>query len=260
MTLLCGEQKMKTILLSLLACSIAACSPSEKPDAPLTSDANQVAVMQFTSNDSVNELDHARGVVLRAELAEYEKLTPAQRARNDSILSRLKADHLRVVTVGLPTWVKEQLMDFESGGSVDFGEAYSRSVAWGTGQYNGRGFLWFAHTNSDAWLQVDLSIRLDSADVIQVTGARFSDGVFITDSEAKLEIDLPSPGNNTWAYGKALTHIGMKNSVDWMEEFCTAPDRWHCDTASAFEKYLLAEVNHSLPGKLALTMSGRFPE
>lgn len=250
---------MKIILPLLLACGLMACSPAEKPDAPLESDAQPVAVMQFASNDSVNELDRARGVVFKAELAEYEKLTPAQRARNDSILTRLRADRLKVVTAGLPVWVKERLVDFE-GNSVDFGEAYSRSVAWGTGQYNGREFLWFAHTNSDAWLQVDLSIGLDSADVIKVTGARFTDGVFITDSEAKLEIDLASPGDDTWRYGKALTHIGKKDSVDWMEEFCTSPDRWHCDTASAFEKYLLTEVNSSLPGKLALTMSGRFPE
>lgn len=212
----------------------------------------------FTQEDEEQksvDVAQARAIVFQAELEEYEKLSEADRQRNDEIHTILQNDRIAVVTAGLPDWVKEQLVNFESR-SPDFGHAFSRSVAWGTGTYKGRPFYWFAHTNSDAWLQMNLSVALDKKDIDALYGRR-PDDLEGGEENPNRQIDVKL-GTEIWSDPEGIeTHIGMRKGVDWMSEFCTKPDMSRCDTAGAFEKHFLPLANAAIPG-LSFKLVGRF--
>lgn len=192
-----------------------------------------------------------------ADSAAYANLTPRDTMQNRRIDSTLFAERFATVTVSMPTWVKDRFREFETTDEGKDGYAFARSVAWGTGTYNGKPLYWFAHTNSDSWLQVDLSAKLDSTDVRTMTGATFSDGEWVAASNAKVEVRITADSTDRFV----RTWIGdaRENPTGWTAEFCKLPDSRECDTAGALEKYLLPNINAALPAKLKLELRARIP-
>ncbi|KKU75307.1 MAG: hypothetical protein UY02_C0055G0003 [Candidatus Giovannonibacteria bacterium GW2011_GWB1_47_6b] len=113
---------------------------------------------------------HSSGI---APLEVAGKLSDTEKARNKEILEILQKDRLDALTPRLPMWVKNHLITFE--GSGEQGVAFSRSVAWGVGWYKGQLFYWFAYSNSDGWVQMDLSIRIDEKDIDAINGSKPDD-------------------------------------------------------------------------------------
>ena len=185
---------------------------------------------------------HSSGI---APLAVAGKLSETEKARNKEILGILQKDRLEALTPGLPTWVKNHLITFE--GSGEQGVAFSRSVAWGIGWYEGKKFYWFAHANTDGWIQMDMSTSINKRDVGAITAGR------LVEARIAEESDTPD----------TATHLALNEDAvdwtDWTEEFCLKPSTTLCDTAGALEKYFLPTANSTLPTKLMFVLRGRFP-
>jgi len=194
---------------------------------------------------------HSSGI---APLEVAGKLSDTEKARNKEILEILQKDRLDALTPRLPMWVKNHLITFE--GSGEQGVAFSRSVAWGVGWYKGQLFYWFAYSNSDGWVQMDLSIRIDEKDIDAINGSKPDDPGRAPAEDrtvnARIGGDLDMAGT--------ATHVAFnEDNVDWTEEFCLRPSTTLCDTAGALEKYFLPAANNTLPAKLMFVRRGRFP-
>ena len=192
-----------------------------------------------------------------APLAVAGKLSDIEKARNKEILEIREKEGLETLTPGLPMWVKNHLIIFE--GSGEQGVAFSRSVAWGIGWYKGRLFYWFAHSNSDGWLQIDLSIRIDEKDIDAINGGKPDDPGHVPAEDWMVNVRI---GGDLYTAG-TVTHVAFNDGgvdwTDWTEEFCLRPYPTFCDTAGALEKYFLPAVNSILPTKLMFVQRGRFP-
>ncbi|GEM_PF-2585557 len=197
---------------------------------------------------------HSLGI---APLEMAGKLSDTEKARNREILEILQKDRLEALTPGLPTWVKNHLITFE--GSGEQGVAFSRSVAWGAGWYKGRLFYWFAYSNSDGWLQIDLSISIDERDIGAINGRKPGDPEYVLTKDRMVNVRI---GGDLDTAGTA-THVAFNDGgvdwTDWTEEFCLKPNTTLCDTAGALEKYFLPAANDILPTKLMFALRGRFP-
>ncbi len=242
-------------LLTIVACS------SQSASAPKAS-ASGIGTLEAASLEAKDMpltkemISSARDIVFRAELAEARKLTPEERLHNDAIRGALQRERLEVLTKGLPNWVANRLATFE-GMSSDYGYAYSRSVAWGTGTYKGKTFYWFGHTNSDAWLQMDLSLSIDQKDIDQIYGIKPDDLERVPTNKSEVEVSRVDEAE-VYSVTGTRTHIGLADNVDWTEAFCAKLDRTTCDTGGALEKYLLSAANEVLPS-LKFKLGGRFP-
>ena len=232
-----------------------------EPPVPPTNEESSEEQVQIEPVTQLAEMDvnTARAIVWNADFKAYEALTDAEKEHNREIEMALQRNRLAIITANLPEWVKDQIIEFESGFSYGF--AYSRSVSWGTGQYDGQPFYWFGRTNSDGWLQVDMSIELEEEDVWSFTDAEMVDGRMVPTKELPIEftiVDEDAESRDYYGSG-TKTHIGLSGGVSWPDEFCTKPNgRSPCDTAGALEKYLLKEANNALPGRLSFSVGGRF--
>ncbi|OHB05815.1 MAG: hypothetical protein A3A26_03380 [Candidatus Zambryskibacteria bacterium RIFCSPLOWO2_01_FULL_47_14] len=197
---------------------------------------------------------HSSGI---APLEVAGKLSDTEKARNKEILKILQKDRLNALTPGLPAWVKNHLITFEDSGEQ--GVAFSRSVAWGVGWYKGQLFYWFAYSNSDGWVQMDLSIRIDEKDIDAINGIKPDDPGHVPAEDrmvnARIGGDLDTAGT--------ATHVAFNGGgvdwTDWTEEFCLKPSTTLCDTAGALEKYFLPAANSILSTKLMFVRRGRIP-
>lgn len=193
------------------------------------------------------DVDKARLLVMRADFEEAKNLSAAVKERNAQILTTLKQRRLEAITKGLSTWTKQQVVELES--NHDYGYAFATEVAWGTGRYNGRPLEWIAYTNSDGWLQMNLSVALSEPDVNKLNGIEPSDREGAQTKNTGLTVRQLDQ----------MTHIGTGGTtVDWIDEFCTQPNKSVCDVAGAFEKELLPIANKALSG-LTFEIAGRFP-
>lgn len=220
------------------------------------------AVLELPTKPSADEVARANNLVFEATLEAYRKLTPTELTKISDIRETLQQERLdSFAAPPLPAWVLEHVKEFEKNAS-DFGAAYSRSVAWGTGTYKGKTFYWFAHTNSDAWLQMDLSVALDEKDISMIYGyGRKPNDLEGAEGnpDRRLNVHLAQPVEN---YNPGtVTHLALKDSPEWTKEFCSPFEfeRTLCDTGSAFTKYLLPVANSALPG-LTFTFGGRIPQ
>ena len=174
-----------------------------------------------------------------------EKLTDEEMAHNYEIIRALQQQRLAVLTHGLPTWVRKHLIAFEKGeGQGEEDTTFSRSIAWGIGWYEGEKFYWFAHASTDGWIQMDMSTPINKRDIGAITVGHLV--------EARIAEESDTPGT--------ATHLAInEDGMDWTEEFCLRSSVTICDTAGAFEKYLLPAANSALPTKLMFVLRGRFP-
>lgn len=237
----------------LLTSLLVACSGPI--DQQRVADSADLATPATAPTDSITETLNA---ATKAAYEAYEKLTPTDTARNHEIERILQEERLAVITAGLPEWVKNRVTEFEGPGESDYGYAYSRSVAWGTGTYKGQAFWWFAHTNSDPWLQMDLSIKIDSSDVDLLNGLKPGDVERAPSDTVLIGVSV-NDGSDRWSSKYIQTHFGLTGPITWTEKYCTKPSQDVCDTAGAFEEYLLSVANKALPGKLTFVLRGRIP-
>lgn len=247
-------------LIALTAGLATACIAPAAPE-PNSTASSATKDSSATTRDEIPltpiAIADARSIVWQADLNKYQALTNAEKSRNNEIYKILHDERIAALSPGLPAWVKDHLVSFE-GENGDYGAAYSRTVAWGTGRYKNQEFYWFGHTNSDGWLQMDLSVALDQKDIDQIYGKK-PDDLEGTENNPNRAIDVELVTPETTSAGvRGKTHIGTKVGVDWMGEFCVRPDESTCDTAGAMEKYLLPYVNASLPG-LSAKLVARFP-
>lgn len=155
----------------------------------------------------------------------------AERVHNKKVLETIRQKRFDIVTPGLPLWVKNRFVAFES--LLDEQDATdSKSVAWGVGWYEGRAFTWFAYITNEGELQMDLSIPLNQKDIDAIN--RVGSGLRAVDSTFK------------------------ENGRDWSGEFCVRPNSTVCDVAGAFEEHLLGPAN-SLQIQIVFMLRGQFP-
>lgn len=65
----------------------------------------------------------------------------------------------------MPKFVATQAKAYESNDHYHGRAAYARPWGWGTGTTrDGKSFSWFAYSNTDAYLQVEVSFRLSAKD------------------------------------------------------------------------------------------------
>ena len=172
-----------------------------------------------------------------------------QEARNDRIKAAVEAAqkaHEGGANKNLPKWVADHYADFEAREYTRERAAFQRSFGWGTGSYKGSQFYWFAHTNTDAFLQFDFSAALTEADLEKVRGGR-KDGY-----DRSREAQLP---DGDWFLKGTRTWVGDTN--DWTDANCVQPDYSPCDIGAALEKSV-ADLNSDLP-ELKLITKGKFP-
>lgn len=100
----------------------------------------------------------------------------------------------------LPQSIASELKSFEAVGSHRARVAYARPFAWGTGNYKGVKFTWFAFTNTDAYFQLRLGTAVGVKELESIAALKDS---IKRSYEAQL-----TDGACTW--------IGTSN--DWMFE------------------------------------------
>lgn len=141
-------------------------------------------------------------------------------------------------TAAIPrsAWVKNQIAWFETHEFSKDRIAFRRSFAWGIGTYRGQRFEWFAYSNTDAYLQFNLSVRLADKDIIKEI-------VQLADQyKRNWQVDT----RNLWGPGTA-TWIGASN--DWTDTTCVKPKYDRCDGKKAVLGYI-AEINKRFEGRL----------
>lgn len=159
-------------------------------------------------------------------------------------------------TRGLPPWVSDMYYDLE-GDLVNPAEhpGYTKTVGWGTGKYKGKSIYWIGTSDAVGLLEIRLSVRVNEAVADNINGMKQD------------ELDL-SKLSGVWSHNDSegqsskTTRILMANAdmspqVAWTDEFCEPVDRTSCDTAGAFEKYMLPYANEAMP-ELGLKTSWYF--
>ena len=137
-------------------------------------------------------------------------------------------------------WVQQQISTFEAQDYTKRRVAFQRAFAWGIGTYRGNRVEWFAYTNSDAYLQFNISARLADADLAKIN--KLKDDWWRSWETLS---DRVVPGA-TW--------IGASN--DWVHRACR-DDFLRCDLKKAVLRYL-KQLNGQLRGTLELTPAEYF--
>lgn len=139
-------------------------------------------------------------------------------------------------------WVKQQIAIFSAQDYTKNRIAFQRAFAWGIGTYGGRPVEWFAYTNTDAYLQFNLSVRLTAADIEKVEQLR--DG-YQRNWSARIQT------------GHAPTWIGASNHWVRREGRCTGEYR-ECDTRAPVLAYL-KQLKEGTAGRINLVPAEYFP-
>ena len=176
-------------------------------------------------------------------------LTAEEMAHNEHVIVAARMTQLAQdegMNKDLPKWVAEHHARFSQEEYTQQRAAFQRAVGWGTGMYKRKEFLWYAYTNTDAFLQFDFSVPIAAEDLGKVIGGR-------KDRYGRLrEARFPNsegsflPGTSTW--------IGDTN--DWTESDCTRPTPLVCDLGGALLSSV-GDLNKDL--QLYLAIKGKFP-
>lgn len=187
-----------------------------------------------------------------ARLEQPPALTAEQITRNEQIALAariVQLAHEGGANKDLPKWVADRYKANEAEGYTRDKTAFQRSVGWGTGMYRGRGFYWFAYTNTDAYLQYDFSVPVTGTEDLAKIISR-------KDGYGRLrEAALPSRDRDQGFNPETQTWIGDTN--DWTDANCAQPRYDPCDLGAALKKSV-AYLNKDLPG-LNLVIKGKFP-
>ena len=181
------------------------------------------------------------------------KLTAEQIANNNKAVmfavNTAEATHTVDDTLVMPKWVADHYREFGKEDYTREKAAFQRPFGWGTGSYRGKQFYWFAYTNTDAWLQFDLSIALANGDMDKIRARKDGYGhagaaELVTAAENK---EFYAPGTVTW--------LGTTNY--WTETRCVQPDFEPCDIGGALDDEI-ARLNKDLSPSLTFTTKSRF--
>jgi len=186
--------------------------------------------------------------------ASSTKPTVDELAHNSAILKTLQEERLTILMPGLPTWVRDHLIAFEDSGEQ--GVAFARSVAWGEGEYKNQSFYWFAYSDGNGMLQMDLSVAIQKEDIDAINGVMQDNHEYVLTKSWRIGA---RSAESSFDIAGTATNIALNgNSVSWTNEFCVQPTSYICDAAGAFGKYFLPAAN-ALPVQMSLVLKGRFP-
>ncbi|MBI2514625.1 hypothetical protein HYV91_00330 [Candidatus Wolfebacteria bacterium] len=135
-------------------------------------------------------------------------------------------------------WVKNQIAWFEAQEYSKRRVAFQRPFAWGFGIYRGQKVEWFAYTNTDAFLQFNVSVPVEKRDMRKLRRVRDQyKRRWVASSSLVGEF---GPATATW--------IGSSN--DWVDRVCNK-DLLRCDNKEAVDGYV-SKMNKRLGGRLRL--------
>jgi len=178
------------------------------------------------------------------------KLTPEQEKNNEAVLVAVKAaESVPMATNGMPKWVADHHRAFAEEGYTKDKAAFQRAFGWGTGTYKGKPFYWYAYTNTDAWLQFDLSVTIADEDLDRIRARKDGYGHA---GEAEL---VANAKDKEWFVPGTVTWFGTNN--DWTETRCVKPSFDPCDIGSALDDEV-ARLNKDLGRGLVFAVKDKF--
>ena len=180
--------------------------------------------------------------------AEQMARNAAIRAGVEAVRSGREAGEVK----SLPKWAANHYAAYEARDYTREKAAFQRSVGWGTGKYKGKPFYWFAYTNTDAYLQFELSVAIPELGLGKIIDGR-KDNYGRSREALYPDAEWMKVGSPT--HVPPETWIGDTN--DWTDRDCTQPKFDICDIGAALDKSV-ADLNKDLPG-LNLTVRGKFP-
>lgn len=197
---------------------------------------NDVKTANTTTAPTIDEITMAKTVIKKARVAELDKLTAADRTRNDEIVAKITAEDLELVEKKVPAWVlyaysQTLKANFEGGMSV---------TTWGSGFDGARQFNLIAGRDSTGELRLDLPIVLNAERVAMINKTPYLHATSLDGGD-------PLP-----------TKTSIVFTGDWRSGFCVKPEMRdsECDTAGAVEHNLITPVGTAIP-EFKLQVDGR---